>query len=244
MAIDNARLYQDVCRAIETRDEVMHLVAHDLRSPLSLISLNIDVLSELLEKSGAMDLRDRARRPLRSIRRAVSRSSRLIEDLLDIAALDANRLSVDRRPADPRAIALEALEQSRPIAVDKSIDLEARLPDRLAEIEIDEDRVLQVLSNIFDNALKFTPAGGQVVLRAWETGEEVCFTVRDSGAGISEQELPHLFEPFWHVRRRSGGGTGLGLAIAKGIIEAHGGRISVTSTLGQGSTFLFALPRA
>jgi PAS domain S-box-containing protein len=235
LAIENARLYQESQRATRARDEVLAIVSHDLRNPLSTISMSGKLLLERTPPERA-----RERRQLEIIQRSAARMNRLIQDLLDVARMEAGHLSVERRREEVAPLVHEALELQRTLAEEKGIHLEETVEEALPVVEVDRERLLQVLQNLLSNALRFTPEGGHISLKAWRVDREVYLSVADTGPGISEESLPHLFEPFWQARRAEG--AGLGLAIAKGIVEAHGGRIWVESRLGQGTTFFFTVP--
>ncbi|WNG46274.1 PAS domain S-box protein [Archangium minus] len=237
LAIDNAYLHEQSEQATRTRDEFLRIVAHDLRTPLHVISLSAKMLLTCPPEKRAAHTR-----PLESIQKAVDRATRLIQDLLDVARMEAGRLSVDRGPEQTAPLIKEAAELHRSLAEEKSIQLTAIAPADAPPVFADRDRVLQILSNLLGNALKFTPAGGQIMLRAESDGSMMRFSVSDTGAGIPKENLPHLFEPFWQASAGGKQGAGLGLAIVKGLVDAHGGHLWVESSPGQGSTFFFTLP--
>jgi PAS domain S-box-containing protein len=237
LAIDNARLYRTSEQATRSRDEVLRIVAHDLRTPLQAITLSAQtLLKRLPEESGT------ERKPLHTIQRAVARADRLIQDLLDIARIEAGRISVERRPEVLAPLLKEVLELHRALVEAKSLQLTLSVPEDCPSILADRDRLLQILSNLLGNALKFTPEGGWITLRVEQAGDMMRFSVSDTGPGISAESLPHLFDPFWQARVSRKEGAGLGLAIVKGLVEAHGGRVWVESKPGAGSTFFFTLP--
>lgn len=237
LAIDNARLHEKSEQATRTRDEVLRVVAHDLRTPLNVIALSAGTLLKRPPEQRATDTR-----PLESIRKAVERANRLIQDLLDVARMEAGRLSLERGALETASLVREATELHRALAEAKSIQLTADVPEDAPPILADHDRVLQILSNLLGNALKFTPEGGQITVLAVPEGSMMRFSVRDTGAGIPPEHLPHLFEPFWQAYSGKKDGAGLGLTIVKGLIDAHGGRVWVESHPGLGSTFSFTLP--
>ncbi|MBZ4420946.1 GAF domain-containing sensor histidine kinase [Myxococcus sp. RHSTA-1-4] len=237
LAIDNARLHEKSEQATRTRDEVLRVVAHDLRTPLNVIGLSAGTLLRRLPESRATDTK-----PLESIRKAVRQANRLIQDLLDVARMEAGRLTVERRPLDAASLVREATELHRALAEAKSIQLTADVPEDAPAVFADQNRVLQILSNLLGNALKFTPEGGRISVRAVAEGGLMRFSVRDTGVGIPSAVLPHLFEPFWQAQAGTSEGAGLGLPIAKGLVEAHGGSFWVESSPGLGSTFSFTLP--
>ncbi|HEX5749559.1 MAG TPA: PAS domain S-box protein [Archangium sp.] len=239
LALDNACLHEKSEQATRTRDEVLRIVAHDLRTPLNVISLSTKVLLKHPPEKRATDTK-----PLEAIQKSVDRATRLILDLLDIARMEAGRLSVDRGWEQTAPLVREAAELHRALAEEKSIQLRVAVPEDAPPVFADRDRVLQILSNLLGNALKFTPMGGRILLRAEPVGSRVRFSVSDTGSGIPEEDLPHLFEPFWQASAGRKQGAGLGLAIVKGLVDAHGGQIWVESSPGVGSTFFFTLPTA
>jgi DNA-binding NarL/FixJ family response regulator/signal transduction histidine kinase len=225
-------------RATQLRDEVLGIVAHDLRNPLSAIS----TYASLMLDAPVTD--QRLHSSLQSILSSARQMDKLIGDLLDVSLLEADRLEVEVYPTQPDLLVREAVSTLEPIAAERSLALQCEVSDGLPPVYADRDRVLQVLSNLLGNALKFTPAGGTVTVQAKALGEEVLFLVTDTGVGIAAEHLPQLFDRFWQARHTRRGGAGLGLAIAKGIVERHGGRLGVESRPGVGSTFFFTLPAA
>lgn len=167
---------------------------------------------------------------------------RLIEDLLDFASIEAGNLAIKRQPCAPGSMVEESLASFDGVAQQKKQRLTAQVAPDLPEIYCDRDRILQVLSNLVGNASKATPEGGVITLRAETREEEVLFVVSDNGPGISEADVPHLFERYWRSGEANYKGSGLGLAIASGIVGAHGGKIWAESALGRGAKFLFTVP--
>jgi signal transduction histidine kinase len=187
-----------------------------------------------------------ARGPLRShvarIRRSSDRMNRLITDLLDLAKIREGRVEIEVGEEHTTALLAEAIDQSAPLAEQRPVQLvNDGGPDGL--VICDRERVLQVFDNIVGNAIKFSSAGDTVHLAVECAPLECTFAVRDAGPGIPQHQLPLLFDRFWTSPRATGGsGTGLGLAIARGIVDAHGGRIWVESAPGEGTSFFFTLP--
>jgi signal transduction histidine kinase len=165
----------------------------------------------------------------------------LIKSLLDSASIEAGRFSVTRAPCDVEQAMQAAMEMLGVLAAPKSIQLELHLKQPRLGVLADYDRVIEVLTNLVGNALKFSPEGGKVEMTAERDGENVRFSVSDTGPGIAHDHLPHVFDRFWKAETGGKRGTGLGLYIAKGIVEAHGGRIWVESQIGHGATFHFTL---
>jgi len=239
LAIENSRLYRIAERAILARDNVLGVVAHDLRNPLGTILMS----SALLRRRGEEPER-RSRKPAEAIERAVTRMDRLIQDLLDVTQMEAGRLSVEQARVPAGQVVSESLETQKPLASSASLELRLEVEMDLPEVWADRDRLLQILENLIGNAVKFTEAGGHIVIGAAPRDDEVLFWVTDTGAGIAAEDMPHLFDRFWQARKAKRRGAGLGLPIVKGIVEAHGGRIWVESTPGCGSTFYFTIPAA
>ena len=222
--------------ALRTRDEVLAVVSHDLRNPLSVIDMCAASLSHKLPPD------DAARSLVRTIESSTAWMNRLIEDLLDVARVEAGRLALERSPHDLVRVISEATVMLEPLIAEKSLTLREELPDYLPRAHVDSRRIVQVLENLVSNAVKHTAAGGEIRIHAEASNGEIRVSVRDTGSGIPSENLPHLFDRFWQARGARRGGAGLGLAIAKGIVEAHGGRMWVESELGSGSVFGFSIP--
>ncbi len=178
------------------------------------------------------------------IHRSLKRAQRLIDDLLLVMRVESGRLSLVRAPLQPAHFLHDAGETLQLLASAASIHLRVDLHGELPEVVGDRDRLLQVLENLVGNAVKFTPAGGEVTVSAELSGGQVQFRVTDTGPGIPPETLPHLFDRFWRGKRHERSGAGLGLPICKGIVELHGGRCWVESTPGHGTTFFFTIPMA
>lgn len=230
------RLYDDAQRIIDAREEILGIVAHDLRNPLNTIHMATELL---IEEPGPETARISQ---LRIIQRSGERMNRLIQDLLSVTTIEAGRLSIVPRKVTVHDLFRDAAEMLEPIAREKSITFTVMAADDLPAVRADPARVLQVLSNLVGNAIKFTSAGGSITLSAARTEGPVQCSVTDTGPGIPAAQIPRLFGKFWQAKRGDGRGVGLGLAIARGIVEAHGGTIDVRSELGHGSVFSFALP--
>jgi signal transduction histidine kinase len=220
-------------RAIAARDEVLGIVAHDLRNPLNIVLLH----SEILRRRGAQ-----APKSLVAIRRAALRMNRLIGDMLDVTALEAGSLTVERKRVPAARLLDEAIETEWEAASRAQLTIQVDVVGPLPDLLADRDRLLQVFDNLIGNAIKFTAPGGQLVVGATTQVNEVQFWVSDTGAGIPKEKLTHVFDRFWQAKQSDPRGVGLGLPIVKGIVEAHGGRIWVQSEAGQGTTFYFTVP--
>lgn len=226
-------------QAALARDEVLAMVSHDLRNPLNLVLTSAAFLSDTADA-----LSEPQRAQLRMIHRAAEQMNRLIQDLLEVSGIEAGHLRVDAAPEAVEPLVREACALLEHVAGGKKISLHVALAPGLPPVLADRGRILQVFGNLVGNALKFTPEGGMVRIEAAPEEGVVRFSVTDSGPGIPHEHLPHVFDRFWQARRSAEGGAGLGLAIARGIVAAHGGRLSVDSVPGAGSTFAFTLPRA
>jgi len=231
-SLQRARTSADA--AIRSRERVLEVVAHDLRSPLAAIKTNSDAIGR-----AAPDHKPRVDR----VNRAVARMDDLIRDLVDTTQIEHGTLTVTTERQAVQPIVQESVDLFVVLAQEKGVTLEAPGPAVEAVVPCDRRRVLQVLSNLLGNALKFTPSGGRVTLAVAQVTGGVRFGVADTGTGIRAEDLPHVFEQYW----KGGGeqkGTGLGLFIARSIVQAHGGRIWVESPPGAGASFFFTLPCA
>jgi PAS domain S-box-containing protein len=240
LAIDNTHLYRSAREATRTRDEVLRVVAHDLRNPLNTILLSTGLLLETL----APEHGEQITKQLDVIKRSTERANHLIGDLLDVARMEAGRLTVEREPIETIRLIQEVLDLHRVQIEQAGLDLVVDVDDGLPTVLVDRDRLLQVFSNLIGNAVKFTPAGEEITISAKPAEGEVVFRVSDTGPGIPAEEQANLFAPFWQAKPGTREGAGLGLTISRGIIEAHEGRIWAESREGAGTTFHFALPTA
>ncbi len=236
LVVEGALLYNAATRAIQTRDEVLGVVAHDLRGPLGIVLMQAALLRQ---KEGDGE----RRKPLEAIERASRRMNLLSQDLLDVTRVEAGQLRLERKLVLPSQIVSSAVEIQQPVASSASLELRLDLAPDIPDVWGDPDRLLQVLENLIGNALKFTPTG-TITVGAAARDMDALFWVSDTGPGIAADDQPHLFDRFWQARKSGAGGAGLGLAIVKGIVEAHGGRIWVDSAPGRGSTFYFTIPTA
>jgi len=239
VAIENARLYRASVHATELRDQVLGIVAHDLRNPLSTILLNAAALTRR-----GPDPERRSQKRTEAIQRSATRMNRLIQDLLDVALMESGQLTIEPAQLNARDLIVGAVEMQRPLASSSSIELRVDVDRDLPDIWGDRDRLLQVFENLIGNAIKFTRAGGCITVSATSRDHQDIFRVADTGSGIAPENLSHVFDRFWQASKAGGLGAGLGLPITKGIVEAHGGRIWVESTSSRGTTFSFTVPQA
>jgi signal transduction histidine kinase len=241
-----ARLYEREERAasraevaLEARDDLLAIIAHDLKSPLSAILMKVELIRKKADPGpSGTDVRRHAE----SIDVTARRMEYLINSLLEAATIEAGRLSMSWARCEVHALLTTTLEMFEPMAVQKSIRLDVRLPSGAPNVWADRERVLQVLSNLVTNAIKFTPEGGAITLRAETAPGEVRFAVTDTGVDIAEDQRLRVFERYWKGDTTGRRGTGLGLYIARGIVEAARGRIWFESRVNEGTTFFFTLP--
>lgn len=238
-AIENARLYAEARRATKLRDDVLGVVAHDLRNPLNTILLQASSLRRQDEEPER-----RSRRPAEAIERAATRMNHLIQELLDVARMEGGGLSVELDRVSAHEVLADLVAAEEQLVTAAALELRLEVARRLPELWADRDRLLQVFENLIGNAVKFTEPGGRITVGASRRDGEVLFWVADTGAGIASTDLPYVFDRFWQARKAERGGAGLGLSIARGIVEAHRGRIWVESEVGHGSTFFFTVPAA
>ena len=223
--------------AVRARDEVVGVVSHDLRNPVGTIYIAADLLLEVPLPP------EKQSEQLQVIKRQAKVMEELIRDLLDITRIETGTLPVHPVSQPIEEILDDVLAQARPLAARKGIALIKDLDGQAHAVHADRNRVLQVFSNLVGNAIKFTPEGGRVTIRTSPRNGEVEFSVTDTGIGIPHDDLDRIFDRFWQMSEGQGG-AGLGLSIAKGIVEAHEGRIWAESAPGEGTRFMFTLPAA
>jgi two-component system phosphate regulon sensor histidine kinase PhoR len=234
-------LFQDLTRIrrLETvRRDFITNISHELRTPLA----SIKALTETLQ-DGAIDDPPAAERFLERMNDEVDALTQIVSELLELTRIESGQVPLKIKAANPCKIVKKATKRLGEQAKRAKVNLETDCPEDLPEIFADSSRLGQVLSNLLHNAIKFTPEGGLVILKARQDGDVVEFSVEDNGIGIPADDLPRIFERFYKAdHARTEGGTGLGLAIARHLVEAHGGRIWVESAEGRGSTFYFTIP--
>jgi signal transduction histidine kinase len=241
VALENARLFRAAQDATRARDDLVAIVSHDLRNPVHTIHM---AASFLLDIAPANDRRVQARRQLEVIQRSANRANRLIQDLLDVAKIQAGGLAVEQVPVEVKSLLSEIMESATTLAAAAQIKVISDMQEGLPPVSTDRERTLQVFTNLLGNAIKFTPKGGEIRILAKFDNGEIRFTIADSGPGIPKEHLNHVFDRYWQAKSTAKLGTGLGLSIAKGIVEAHGGRIWAESPPGSGAQFNFTLPIA
>jgi PAS domain S-box-containing protein len=222
-------------RATKSRDEILAVLAHDLRNPMQAI---LGAAAMMAVTTDA----DKRRRQVAMIQRATQGMERLVTDLLDMARLDSGAFVINREPVELPALIRQAVDLCESQAAARNVSLRPEVGDAIPIITADAARLLQLLSNLLGNAMKFSPARTTIIIRARPCSGGVEVSVKDSGPGIAADDLPRIFDRFWQGHGQSRAGVGLGLAICKGIVDAHGGRIWVASKEGRGTTFYFELP--
>jgi signal transduction histidine kinase len=237
LALDNGILYETARRAVLARNEVLGIVSHDLRVPVNTMMATLELLGDTVPERRA-----EVRRWLDVLHRATDQMKALIDDLLDATRMESERFTVERAPESAAVLIGQACEMMQPVAAVKQVLLECGAEQALDKVSLDGLQILRVLGNLIGNAIKFSSAGGKIRVRAESRAGELWVSVQDEGPGIPADDLPKVFDRFWKGRSDDRRGAGLGLTIAKGIVEAHGGRIWVESEEGEGSTFTFALP--
>jgi two-component system, OmpR family, sensor histidine kinase BaeS len=231
------RMSAELSRSVNARKQMTADIAHELRTPLSLIlghaeAVHDGVLSPTLEN-------------FEIIREEAARLEHLVDDLRILSLADAGELTINMQTIEPQRLLQEVASLYQYQTQKKNVSLELDIASPLSTIEVDPGRMTQVLTNILDNALRYTPEGGRIVLSAKQVQDQIELTVQDSGPGLKAEDIERIFERFYRIdasRQREDGGSGLGLAIARSIVQAHGGQLSARSEMGQGLSILITLP--
>jgi len=225
-------------RAVAAREWVLAAVSHDLKNPLQMIGLSVQSLDRALASE-----KESARRHVANVQAAADRMTSLVRDLLDYASIEAGRFSIAPQTTSARALVEVAIDHTRVLAESKSQAIHATIASNEPTLSCDVQRVVQVLVNLVDNSIKYSPKGSDINITVDDADGWVRFAVTDMGPGIAPDDAKHVFEPYWRSARSSKtGGTGLGLVIARTIVEAHGGQIWLSGRAGTGATFSFSLP--
>jgi len=235
--LENARLFDEAQRAITLRDNVLTIVSHDLKNPVTTLALIGHALRrpEISDRKKLTDFADK-------IQRSVDRMLALLNDLLDLSKIQSGTFSVAPEVERLSDVLSPLIESMRMLSDAKHQAIELNLPPDLPAVRVDAHRISQVMANLLGNAIKFTPERGRIRVTARQAASAVIVSVSDNGNGISNEDMQKVFDWFFQAQEYKRVGTGLGLSIAKGIVEAHGGSIWVESQLGKGSSFSFSLP--
>jgi signal transduction histidine kinase len=240
-AVDTAHLYAQAQEAVRWRDELLAVVSHDIKTPLLVVKLNAEILLKAAREGTP---HPRQTRLTEAILHSSEHMRDLIAGLLDRSRMQGGPVPLTLQPHPVADIIDQALQVLEPLAQSRTVKLRVAVSPEARPVKVDRERVLQIIGNLVGNAIKFTPPGGTITLRAKPVDGMMRFSVKDNGPGISPADLPHLFERFWRSASATERGTGLGLNIVKHLVEAHGGTVWVESQLGAGSTFFFTLPVA
>lgn len=243
-AVDNARLYREAQDAVRERDEFLSMASHEFRTPLTALQLQVQMLAESFRRGRADGLSaERVPSQLAGVERQVKRMGRLVRDLLDVSRIRSGRFDLSPRPAALNELVREVAATFRVVSARHAVVVDER--DRDVVADLDRDRFEQVLGNLLDNAIKYSPAGGTITVSVARRGDEAVVTVTDPGIGIAYEQQASLFDRFYRTdlaRERGIGGLGLGLYICREIVTAHGGRIDVASEPGCGAAFAVSIP--
>ena len=232
---DEKRINEKMEAALRVREDVLGVVSHDLKNPLSAILLN----SKMIINSQKLDTNvQKGER----IYRSAKRMEVLIEDILDFAKMQSGKMTLEIQVEDSSSLVDDTIEMLKPLAAAKGISLQVKNPPQKILVRCDHKRIVQVFSNLIGNSIKFTDESGNITLSSKLAGSFAEFCISDSGRGISNEDLPNIFNRYWQSPETARQGSGLGLSIAKAIVESHGGSIWVKSKLGHGSEFYFTLP--
>jgi two-component system phosphate regulon sensor histidine kinase PhoR len=234
-------LFQDLTRIrrLETvRQDFISNVSHELRTPLAAVKSLAETLQD-----GALEDPSAGKRFLSLMEKEIDTMTQLVQELLELSRIESGKAPFQKKPARVDAMLTQAVDRMRHQVERAGLTISMQIPEGIPDVNMDVDRVTQVLLNLLHNAIKFTPPNGHIMVSVSLVDKAVQISIQDTGVGIAKEDLPRVFERFYKAdRARSGGGTGLGLSIARHIIEAHGGRISVDSHQGEGSTFFITLP--
>lgn len=238
---EQVALRKQLQTAVNARDDTVGVVAHDLRNPVSAVQM---LSSALMQRFEAEGFSPESKEQLTLIRQAAVQMDRLIQDLLDVTRVETGRLQIEPETIRTAELLETAVETMRPLVEEAGLDMQEYIARDVKPVRADRHRVAQVISNLVGNSIKATPRGGRITVRASNSPEGVTVTIEDTGRGIAPDQLAHIFDRFWQSERSSirTRGAGLGLPIARGIVEAHGGRMWVESNPGAGTSFFFTLP--
>jgi PAS domain S-box-containing protein len=234
---ERKKLEEEIKRAVKVREDVLAIVSHDLKNPISTIILITELLHKKSQDSQVITFANK-------IQIAADRMQQLIDDLLDFSKIESGTFSIKLQSENLNEVVMPILENMKVQAEARHQRFEVSIPHYLPQIACDCHRIEQVISNLVGNAIKFTPVGGTIKISASEEGNIITVSIADTGPGMAPEQLPKVFNKFWQAEKTMHLGSGLGLSIAKGIIEGHGGKIWAESELGKGSQFYFTIPLA
>lgn len=240
----NRKLLANTEAAVRARDEVLGLVSHDLRNPVNAVKMLAGAILRAAEAQVESPLPTTIVDHAAVMLQAANQMDTLIQDLLDVSRLESGRLQLNVLSVRLNDIVQAVRSTLLPAAEERGVAILSEIPESVSMLAADPDRLTQLLSNLIGNAIKYTPAGGTVTISATNRDRDVHVRIADTGAGIAPDDLPRVFDRFWQSKRTNRSGAGLGLAIARGIVRAHGGDISIASTLGEGTTVEFTVPSA
>ena len=235
---ERKRFERERDHALKSREELVAVISHEIRNPLTTIITSLEIIKKTLPPQDGLK---QPQKSLDHIRAAVQQMTRITSDLLDVTKIEAGHLPIEPSVIDIASLVEEMVILFRPLTAQKSILLETKISPEAKSVDCDRNRIIQVLSNLLTNAIKFTGEGGVVLIKVDRVRERIRFQIKDTGCGIPEDQIPHVFERFWQAKHKQYLGAGLGLYVAKSIIEGHGGRIGLKSKVGDGSTFYFTL---
>jgi two-component system phosphate regulon sensor histidine kinase PhoR len=227
--------------AEEMRDQFVDTATHELRTPLA----NIKAYAETLALAEMIDV-EQQKQFLNTINSEATRLARFVDDLLSVSSMELGSLSLNKQVTDLTRMLNEVVSKVRPQIEEKKQTFEVVFPEKMPEPEFDKDKIAALLVNLLGNAVKYTPPGGRVTFRVNVTDHQIELNIEDTGVGISEEELPKVFDKFFRSqdpRVQEQTGTGIGLALAQEVVRLHGGQITVESEINKGSTFTVLLPR-
>jgi len=228
-------------QALKAREELVAVVSHELKNPLTTITSSLDLMKRVMPSD---KYSEKMLKLFHNIYEATRRMARITSDLIDVSKIEAGHFPLELAPIEVSLLVDEVVTLSQPLALDKSIRIEKNISKEVSVVICDRDRIVQSLLNLLNNAIKFTAEGGTIRVEVDRVDDQIRFKIRDTGCGISKDQLPHVFERFWQAKHRQYLGSGLGLYITKGIVQMHGGKVGVESKSGEGSLFYFTLPIA
>ncbi len=240
----NRKLLTDTEAAVKARDEVLGLVSHDLRNPVNAVKMLAAAILRTAPEHAGEVVAPKVMEHARVMLQAANQMDALIQDLLDVTRLESGRLQLSRTDVALADVLHMTMNTMLPLAQEQQVHLIDRVEYDVPRVDADPDRLVQLLSNLVSNAIKFSRRDGEVHISAHADSRMVTVSIKDDGVGIAANELPQVFDRFWQSKRTNRSGAGLGLAIARGIARAHGGDISITSALNEGTTVSFTLPVA